>query len=211
MQTFENCKGNIKKTWRAINNIIEKNKQVSNILSTIHPDKINSGFQESINKIVHCLLNIESVNIQRIPLTLHFFYLTPVTPEEICKCTSLFSNSKAKDINSIPNHIMTQSVPILAQPLSRIFILSFLSGTFLNKMKLAKIIPHLQKSGDSNISDKYRPISLLLFLSKLLERLVYNRLISFLNKHSTIAKQQFGFRKNRSTSNALIYFNEQIL
>ena len=44
-----------------------------------------------------------------------------------------------------------------------------------------------------------------------MERLVYNRLISFVNKYSTIAKQQFGFRKNHSTSDALIYFNEHIL
>ena len=148
------------------NNIIGKNKQVQSILPTIHQDKINAGFLESINKIINCSLNIESVNIQHIPSKLHSFYLTPVMPKEICKSASLFSNSKAKDINSIPNHIMKQSVPILAQPLSHIFNLSFLSGTFPNKMKLAKIILIYKKSGDSNTSDNYRPISLLLFLSK---------------------------------------------
>ena len=175
---------------RASNNIIGKNKQVSNIFPTIHPDKINSGFLDSINKIVNCSLNIKSVNIQHIPLKLHSFYLTPVTPEKICECVLLFSNSKVKDIISTPNHIMKQSVSTLAQPLSRIFNSFFLSGTFPNKMKLAEIIPVYKKS------DNYRPILLLPFLSKLLGRLVYNRLASFLNKHSTIAKQQFGFRKN---------------
>ena len=122
-----------------------KNKQVSNILPIIHPDKINFGFLKSSNKIVNCSLNIESVNIQHIPSTFHSFYLTSVTLEEICKSASLFSNSKAKDINSIPNHIMKQSVPILAQPLSRIFNLSFIFGIFPNKMKLAKSSPSTKK------------------------------------------------------------------
>ena len=62
-----------------------KNKQVSNILLIIHPDKINFSFLKSSNKIVNCSLNIESVNIQHIPSTFHSFYLTSVTLEEFAK------------------------------------------------------------------------------------------------------------------------------
>ena len=50
----------------------------------------------------------------------------------------------------------------------------------------------------------YRPISLLSKFSKILERLIYVRLLEFLNKHKILNKLQFGFRNMHSTFMALI-------
>ena len=49
----------------------------------------------------------------------------------------------------------------------------------------------------------YRPISLLSVFDKLLEKVMLNRLLQFLNKNDILYKYQFGFRKNHATSNAL--------
>ena len=49
----------------------------------------------------------------------------------------------------------------------------------------------------------YRPISLLSVFDKLLEKVMLNRLLQFLNKNDILYKYQFGFRKNYATSNAL--------
>ena len=57
----------------------------------------------------------------------------------------------------------------------------------------------------------YRPISLLSIINKLLEKLMYARLISFINKHKVLYKYQFGFRKNHSTTLALIEITDNIL
>ena len=56
----------------------------------------------------------------------------------------------------------------------------------------------------------YRPISILLVFSKLLERLMYNRLIRFINQHKLLNKFQFGFRSQHSTNLALIYLVDKI-
>ena len=49
----------------------------------------------------------------------------------------------------------------------------------------------------------YRPISLSSVFDRLLEKVMLNRLLQFLNKNNIIYKYQFGFRKNHATSNAL--------
>ena len=60
------------------------------------------------------------------------------------------------------------------------------------------------------IFSNYRPISLLSLFSKILERLMYNRLLEFLNKHNILNKYQFGFRNMHSTFMALITLMENL-
>ena len=66
------------------------------------------------------------------------------------------------------------------------------------------------KKGDQKLCSNYRPISSLHYLSKIYERLFANRILSFFNKHSLFSEHQFGFLKNRSTSDALFDFSENI-
>ena len=51
--------------------------------------------------------------------------------------------------------------------------------------------------------NNYRPISLLSVFSKIIERLVYNRLLNFIRRHKIFNQNQFGFRNNNSTFMAL--------
>ena len=76
-------------------------------------------------------------------------------------------------------------------------------GSSSTSNEIAKIIP-IFKKGDVHLASNYRPISLLSVFNKLLEKLVYKRLYSFLDKHNVIYSYQFGFRKHHSTSMALL-------
>ena len=71
-----------------------------------------------------------------------------------------------------------------------------LSRTFKN----CEVIP-IYKSEDPTDPSNYRPISPLSVFDKLLERLMYNRLALFFQKHNIFYKYQFGFRKNHATNN----------
>ena len=68
---------------------------------------------------------------------------------------------------------------------------------------MAKVIP-VYKKGSPLMVSNYRPISLLSIFNKILERLMYNRLIKYFEKFCTFFDQQFGFRSNHSTVHALI-------
>ena len=73
---------------------------------------------------------------------------------------------------------------------------------FPDALKLAKVIP-IHK-GDSVLSvANYRPISLLPIFSKIMERLIYNQFIEFINEQKILSELQFGFQKNKSTEQAI--------
>ena len=76
-------------------------------------------------------------------------------------------------------------------------------------MKRAKVIP-LFKTGDPMCFSNYRPVSVLPLFSKILERIMYNRLLSFINKHKILHAYQFGFRPAHSPELALLYIVDRI-
>ena len=70
----------------------------------------------------------------------------------------------------------------VAEPLAHIFNQSFLTGIVPGNMKIPKIVP-IFKSGNKKILNNYIPINILPDFSKLLEKLVCNRLVNFLETH----------------------------
>ena len=95
-------------------------------------------------------------------------------------------------------------------PLTNTVNLSFEQGVFPNELKLAIITP-LYKAKDPLFFNNYRPISLLSVFSKIIERLMYTRLLDFINKHKILNKLQFGFRNNHSTFMALVVLIENLV
>ena len=94
-------------------------------------------------------------------------------------------------------------------PLCDLINLVFVSGTFPQQLKTAKIIPFYKK-GDPLDWTNYHPISILSDLEKLIEKLIHSRMNKFLEYHECFYKNQFGLRKKHSTNHALITITEKI-
>ena len=75
--------------------------------------------------------------------------------------------------------------------------------------KLANVTP-IFKKGDKQLIKNYRPISLLPICGKILEKLIFNQLYSYLNTNNLITKNQSGFRPGDSTTNQLLYLIDEI-
>ena len=84
-----------------------------------------------------------------------------------------------------------------------------MTGVFSSVLKIAKVITVFKKDSKLDYSN-YPPISLLSNIEKILEKLIYKRLHTFLNNNSNIYNLQFGFRQQYSTSHALINITENI-
>ena len=70
-----------------------------------------------------------------------------------------------------------------------------------------KVTPWLTseiKNGDKSDCNSYRPILVLSIIAKVFEKLVYNQLISYIDKNKILSDSQFGFRKRHSTSTSLL-------
>ena len=93
--------------------------------------------------------------------------------------------------------------------LEKLFNLSVSSGVYPSQLKIAKVIP-IFKKGDSKSLDNYRPILVLSTINNFFEKVLYARLMSYIDKHNIFYKYQFGFRKQHSTEHALIEIVDQI-
>ena len=81
--------------------------------------------------------------------------------------------------------------------------MSLEQGIFPTALKLAKVIP-IFKTGKRNDISNYRPISLLSIFSKIYEKVMYRRVIDYLNKKEYIYSRQYGFRAGHSCEHALL-------
>lgn len=136
-------------------------------------------------------------------------FLRAVQEKEIIEIVNKCKYKTSTDSNEIDMKIVKNVIEGISQPVTYICNLSFQTGKFPNKMKIAKVVP-LYKSGDRHHFTNYRPLSLLPQFSKILEKLFNNRFDSFINKYELLSDSQYGFRANSSTALALTESIEEI-
>jgi hypothetical protein len=100
-------------------------------------------------------------------------------------------------------------VQFIKTPLADICNASFTSGIFPEILKIAIVKP-LHKKGNTGEFQNYRPISLLPVFSKIVEKLMYNRLMLFITKNNILNDTQHGFCEGKSTETAAHAFLENI-
>ena len=210
---------NMKKSWTLIHDLMGKNKSKNEITKILNGndeiDDINdisnsfaNFFSEVGTKLDDNLAHTSISPLSYIDRNPNSFYLFDVTIDE---CMKIISNLKLTrtSLNQIPVGIFRKIKETIAPTLIKLINSSFHCGIFPNSMKKARITP-IYKKGDPKLCSNYRPISSLPFLSKIYERLMANRIISFFNKHSLFSDKQYGFLKGRSTQDALHNFAERI-
>ena len=140
---------------------------------------------------------------------LNSLFVTPVTTEEVGRITnSLKDSSRGSDeikiwpIRSVFNCI--------AEPLIYVCNLSLNQGIFPDIFNFANVIP-LFKKDDPILFNYYRPLSLLCSLSNVIEKIMYNRVISFLDDNKILFRYQLGFRKSHSTYLALTVLMDKLI
>ena len=137
------------------------------------------------------------------------FSFFPVIANDILDEINLLPNNKASGLYSCPVKLLKLGGKLISEPLSLIFNKSIETGIYPNKLKIAKIIP-IHKSDDETNPENYRPISLLSIFNRLFEKIMYNRLIKFIDKYDLLYDSQYGFRAKHSTQQAIIDITHKI-
>jgi hypothetical protein len=144
-----------------------------------------------------------------IPLNNSSIFLNPVSENEMRNIILSIKSKSSQGLDGIPSSIIRQCVDSLIAPLCHLVNESFVRGEFPSELKSALIRP-LFKKGNVNDVNNYRPISILNGFSKVYEKAMSSRILSFFNKHGILSKFQHGFRKDRSVNTALFEFVQNI-
>ena len=136
-------------------------------------------------------------------------FLSPVNEDEVIRVVRMCANKNYSDNDGITMKIVKHVITSIAKPFTYICNMSFTTGVFPDKMKIAKVVP-LYKSGDRHLCNNYRPISLLPQFSKVLEKLFSTRLDSFVKDCDLLSASQYGFRQAMSTCHALVDLVETV-
>lgn len=183
-------------------------KQSSVENTTLDINGLNSHFSSSsvIEPQIksNTLSNIYSLPKPDIPL----FTFSLVDVAEIQKHLRAIT-SKASGCDGISRRMVMFIANIILTPLTHIINFSLSSGFYPEEWRKAFILP-LPKIHNPSLPTHYRPISILPFLSKIIESVVHRQLSSFLTKHDLFDPLQSGFRAGHSTSTALLKITEDI-
>ena len=114
-------------------------------------------------------------------------------PSTFCIFISGLKLGKACGPYSIPVSVLKTLNIVISKPLQILYNLCFASGVVPDAFKIARVIP-IFKSGSHFYVSNFRPISLLSIFNQILERLMYNRLVKFLDKYYLLYNSQFEFR-----------------
>ena len=213
-------KSNIKKSWQVIKSIINKRKYAPISNKFKDNDKIISDGNIIANKLNNFFINVGKTLAKTIPGSnkmpldyitngnINKFYFSPVTENEVRNIVGMIKDSAA-GWNGLQAFIMKQIKEVIVTPLVHICNLSLTTGIFPDELKIANVVP-IFKSGDDMVFSNYRPVSVLLIFSKLLERLVYNRLVEFINDNKLLYDFQFGFQRGKSTQLAVMMLVDKI-
>ena len=145
-----------------------------------------------------------------LPRIKHSCFFSPASPDEIATIIRSLKPKKSNRENDIETKFLKYSKVIISCVICNIFNFCIELGKFTDFLKIAEVVP-IFKKGDSNQTSTYRPISLLSKFSKILEKLICNRLHHYLEKYNLLSKHQYGFRRNSSSTHTLCNIYEKLL
>ncbi len=152
-----------------------------------------------------CVCICVYIYIYILPANIHSFTsFSPLSEAEVSK-RILSSHLTTCPLDPIPSHLLQDISPAVVPALTHILNSSLHTGAFPSAFKQAHITPLLKKPTlNPTLLRNYRPVSLLPFIAKTLERVVFNQVSAFLTQNNLLDRNQSGFRSGHSTETALL-------
>lgn len=203
-----------KNLWQAIKYMTGINNKNTNIINDIlkvdgqivrDPIKIanvfNKHFVEVGQKLADDLPDL-TLSEPEEPSNRHSMFLTPVCDEEVIGVIDDLKPNSSPGLDGMTAMILKQTKLNIASHICFMINKIMETGFCPEEFKISMIIP-VHKQGDKKSVSNYRPIALTSTLTKIFEKTIKKRLLSFLIKHNIICSGQFGFQEKKSTEDAI--------
>jgi Notch-like protein len=187
-------------------NIAESfNEYILSLANTINSNRLsNSNTCNSTDDVKTYDDYLSATQIRTFPTVTYSL----VSANEIVNVINKIKIANSYGYDEISVNILKNCIHYIVSLFTYIVDRSLITGIFPDHLKFAVVKP-INKKGDRNNINNYRPISLLTSFSTIFE-VIYNRLYKHPVNNNILVKEQFGFRANLSTNNAAYTLYDQI-
>ena len=219
---FNKYSKNLKMTWKAINDTLNRHKTKSKFPETfkLSDGKIISDPKEIATAFNDYFISIGELDVVTQPPNCHFTnYLSnkpncnlqfhPIAQSDVAQIIDNLKPKTSTGIDNISSKLLKRTTDSITSPLTIIINQMMASGIFPDALKVSKVIPLYKKGDESNLSN-YRPIVLLPSISKIFEKAILTQLTLYLEDNKIIHPHQYGFRKFHSTQYAALHITDYI-
>lgn len=203
---------NHKQNWSHLNKVLGRSADDSEEIKLMMDNQITNGrpVADAFNKFfstigpqlastINSRQDINKYNSLS-PLNSSIF-LRPASEQEVVVEIRNLDVNKSSGPDGLPIKFVKDHHRTFSLLLRDVFNQAISTGVFPDCLKVARVTP-IHKSGSKTDINNYRPISVLSVLSKLFEKLLATRLLSFLRTHNIMYSHQYGFRTGSSTLTA---------
>ena len=188
--------GNI---WKAVNLISGKNKYNNGIPSELQPDDINKYFAQMGDKLAASFTNTVEP-LWKGSSSIYDFSMSSISEGEVFEHLIRLPDKSKTDVLGLNSKLLRLSSKYIHKSLTFLFNHSLKVGIVPDDWKKARVTPLYKGKGSKLDPGNYRPISVISFISKILEKCVQCRLLNYLETHNFITVDQSAYLKNHSTS-----------
>lgn len=220
---FDKYKGNMKGTWKTINDILNRTKRKKKFPQFFRDgNDVVTGKLEIANRFNNYFTNIGPKLSQLITMPTnknfqsylnnrctHNFSFTMVDPETVDKIIDNLAPKTSSGHDHISTKLLKTAKDALLKPVTVIINQMLNTGIFPDKLKIAKVTP-VYKKDDENVFTNYRPISILSSLSKIFEKVMFIQIYDHFQQKKLFYAAQYGFRSEHSTDLAALELVDRI-
>ena len=200
--------GNSSVVYKYVRSITGSNNLPATMCLGEKSSSCDKEIAQLFNEYFHSIFNTTVFELP--PVTLltrpnHFIGDITMSATDVYEALVALNPTKSMGYDGIGPSLLKFCALPLHEPLHHLFLLS-LSQRYLPQDWRVHLIKPINKSGNKASIENYRPISLLSSFSEVLEKIVHQNIIEFVNTY--VSPRQFGFLPNRSTLQQLILFFE---
>jgi exonuclease III len=197
-------KTNPRKFWQKLTKIVPGKINMQSVPKTMSAEDINIFFADigtlttgEFDSTVHQNLYWKGQK------SIHTFKLQHVCSQKIEKLLKQLSSSSNTDVLGFDSKLLRLSSKDISPMIAHLVNISFQQSLVINDWKLARVTPIYKGKGDKEDPGNYRPISVICHFGKILEKVMLEQLVFYLDEHDFISQDQSAYLKNHSTQTSL--------
>ena len=195
--------GQPRKLWKAFSSIMGLDHVTSTSIGSPSAQDLLDYFVQKIETIRKATGGTPATT--KLSPSVNIFSNFEIFSTEDVRKLIMSTRSKSCSLDPIPTEILKKLLPELLPFITDMCNKSMQEGCLPASQKHAIISPIIKKAGmDAEDLKSYRPISNLTYMSKLIERMVYRQITTYLEANHLLPKFQSGFRARHSTETAVL-------